>query len=372
MKHLAIILLAAFALGAGGGARAASPSAFDLVGKWEGGIEFGRMKFTMILRVVKTPGNRIAATMEMPEQGVKDMPLAALLFNHPEVRLEFDQMGGAFTGRLNAAGDEFAGAFEDGPGGKPMEAKFKRASEDDKPEPVKTYTFAKDEPMDMRGYWGGSFEAFPGMILNMGLKIGRLPDGTFSAHLDIFDQGALSIPATKVSYAKPAATMEWQLFQSSFEAALSEDGQSLSGEWKQRGRGAKLTFKRLAKPATAIPEGLSFEPDKRGEEDLRGYWKGTLDVQGQVLRLKIRIGRAEDSSYAGSMISVDQGGREFPWSSIAKKDGKVRLELKMLGAVFSGAINKAGTEIDGNWEQGPNPLPLKLERSTKAEFEKSN
>ncbi len=373
MKRLLDLLLAACVTFLGGASlSAASPSAFDLVGKWEGGMDFGRMKFRMILRVAKTPENKIALTMEIPEQGMKGMPLSAMLYNHPDIRLEFDRMGGTFTGKLNAEGNEITGAFEDGPGGKAMEAKFKRSSETDKPEPVKTYSFSKNEPMDIRGYWKTTMEPFPGMVMRVGLKIGRLPDGTFSAEMDMLDQGAKDIPATKVAYAKPTATMEWQLFQASTEAALSQDGQSLSGEWKQGGKATKVKWDRLSKPATSVPDGLSFAPDKSANGDIRGYWKGSMDVQGQTLRLKIRIGRAEDATFAGSMIRVDQGGREFPWSSITKTADDVRLELKMLRAVFAGAVNKAGTEMEGKWEQGGNPLPLKLQRSTQAEFEKQN
>ncbi len=370
MKRIADLLLAALIALGGASLSAASPSAFDLVGKWEGGIDFGRMKFKMILRVAKTPENRIAATMEIPEQG--GMPLSAMLYNHPDIRLEFDRMGGAFTGKLNAEGNEIAGAFDDGPGGKAMEAKFKKSTEADKPEPVKIFTFSQNEPVDIRGYWKTTMEPFPGMAMRVGLKIGRLPDGTFSAEMDMIDQGAKDIPATKVAYTKPTATMEWQAFQATIEASLSEDGQSMSGEWKQRGKVNKVKLERLSKPATALPDGLSFAPDKSAKGDIRGYWKGTLDAQGQTLRLKIKIGSAEDASLAGSMISVDQGAREFPWTSVTKQENDVRMELKILGAVFSGAVNKNGSEIEGTWQQGVNPLPLKLERSTQTEFEKQN
>lgn len=146
----------------------------------------------------------------------------------------------------------------------------------------------------------------------------------------------------------------------------------MSGEWKQGGKGVKVKLERITKPATALPEGLSFTPDKSSKEDLRGYWKGNLDAQGQILRLKVKIGRAQDASFAGSLISVDQGAREFPWTSVKKTGNDVRLELNLLRAVFTGTMNKEGTALEGQWEQGGNPLPLKLERFTQAEFEKKD
>ena len=335
-------------------------------------MDFGRFKFTMVLRVVKSPEDKIEVTVEIPEQGMKGMPLGAMLYNHPDVRLEFERMGGVFNGKLSADGTEISGAFDDGPGGKAMEAKFRRSSEEDKPEPIKTYTFAVGETQDIRGYWKTSFEPVPGMVMRVGVKIGRLPDGTFRAEMDMIDQGAKDIPASTVTYTKPVAKMEWKQFQSSIDASLSDDGQSLAGEWKQGGQTKKVKLERLTKPATALPDGLSFEPDKGSQGDLPCYWKGNLETPGQTLRLKVKIGRAEDSSFAGTLISVDQGGPEFGLSSVTKKEKEVRLELKMLRALFSGEINTEGSVIEGKWEQGGGSIPLKLERSTRAEYEKKN
>ena len=70
-----------------------------------------------------------------------------------------------------------------------------------------------------------------------------------------------------------------------------------------------MNFDRLAKPETALPEGISFTPDRNSPEDIRGNWKGTLEVpDGPKLRLAIKIGKAPDDSYAGTMASLDQGG----------------------------------------------------------------
>jgi hypothetical protein len=343
------------------------PSASDLVGRWNAIIEFGKFKFKMNLKIAPADdGKRIKATMDIPDQGAKDMPLSALLFNYPDVRVEIDQFRTAFNGKLSEDRNAISGEFEEGPGGRPIEVVFKRNTEPEKPEPVKTYTFAPDEAHDIRGYWTGSVEARPGTVMRMGLKVGKLPDGSFQALMDNFDQGATDVPATSVSYSDGAAKMEWELFRLVFESKLSGDGKELAGTWKQ-GKEVPVKFQRLAKPATALPEGISFVPDKNSPEDIRGHWKGVLEVQGgNKLRLALKLGKLPDGSFAGTMASLDQGARELPASSIGYTNPVVRMEWKGINGVYTGAVNQAGTEIDGTWRQG-GPLPLKFHRVESAE-----
>ena len=364
MKRQLVFILTLL-LGAFAAQAEKKPSAMDLVGRWNALIEFGKFKVKLNLKITED-GKRVKATMNMPDQGANEMPISALLFNYPEVRVEIDQFQTAFNGKLSEDRNTIAGEFEEGPGGRPIEVVFKRNTEPEKPEPVKSYTFAAGEAQDIRGYWTGSVEARPGTAMRMGLKIGKLPDGSFQALMDNFDQGASDVPATSVSYTNGAAKLEWEGFRLVFESTLNADGKELTGTWKQGPKGIPVKFNRLAKPATALPEGISFVPDKNSPEDIRGYWKGALDVQGNKLRLALKLGKLPDGSFAGTMASLDQGARELPASSIGYTNPAVRMEWKGLNGVYNGTVNKAGTEIDGTWEQGA-PLPLKLLRVESAE-----
>src|SRR5437867_3846594 len=125
-----LVLLGAFAVQAD-----AKPSAADLVGRWNAVIEFGKFKFKMNLKIAPDEdGKRIKATMDIPDQGARDMPLSALLFNYPDVRIEIDQFRTAFNGKLSEDRNAIAGEFEEGPGGRPIEVVFKRDTEPEKPE----------------------------------------------------------------------------------------------------------------------------------------------------------------------------------------------------------------------------------------------
>lgn len=343
----------------------AKPSSADLAGRWDAVIEFGKIKFRINLKITPTDeGKRIKVTMDNPDQGVNDMPVSAFLYNHPDVRLEIDQFNTAFNGKLGADGSTITGTFEEGPGGRPIDVVFKRNTEPEKPEPVKSYTLAAGETPDIRGYWKTSLEPQPGMVLRLGLKIGRLPDGSFHVLMDSFDQGAQNIPATSVTYTNGAAKVEWGQFSAVFESKLSANGKELVGTWKQGPATTPVTFARLDKPATALPDGISFVPDKISPEDIRGQWNGILDAGGNKLRLILKVGKLPDGSYSGTMASPDQGGREMAVSTAGYTNPVVRLEWKAIRGVFTGTLNKAGTEMDGTWEQWGRPSPLKLQRAS--------
>lgn len=131
-RIFAIIVLSFFRLAP---AMVAAPSALDLVGKWDALIEFGKFRMKLVLRIVPSKdGKKAQVTMDVPEQGAKDVPVSALLFNPPEVRLEIDQFGTTFNGNLSDDGSAITGEFEQGPGGRPAGATFKRNTSPEKSE----------------------------------------------------------------------------------------------------------------------------------------------------------------------------------------------------------------------------------------------
>lgn len=344
----------------------AKPSALELVGKWQGTVEFGKFKLTLVLRITTNSMGRVEVALDMPEQGQRDMRADALLFNPPDVRLELDQFGTAYVGKVNSSFTEINGEFEEGPGGRPERLVFTKSTEPEKPEPPKSYTFAEGETRDIRGYWKGELEARPGMKMLASLKIGRLPDGTFKAELDLPEQGAKNIPASSVETKEKKATLKWQGFQGTLDATLSADGNTLAGSWLQMGNSNTVSFSRLDAPLQIVPANLSFAPEAGNVEDVRGFWKGSLEVPGQKLRLLFKVGRAPDGTYSGTLASLDQGGQELPMSSASFTAPTLKMEFKGIRGKYEGTLSKDGKSIEGKWEQFGNPMPLKLERTTES------
>jgi len=360
------ILLLCFLASFGVSSHAATPTAKDLVGKWEATAEFGKMKFKMALRIAEQADHRITATMDLPEHGQVGMPIAAVLFNSPDVRIEIDPLQTAFRGRLSDDLSEMKGEFEEGPGGRPISLVFKRSTRPDAPEPEKVFTFAAGEARDIRGHWKANIEAMPGMKLTFGLNVGKIPDGSYKASLDVLEQAAKGIPATAVSTSGKEMEIKWEALQMSFKGTLSDDGNKIDGEWKQRGKPEKIAFSRLDAPATLIPQNVSYDPDPNQPNDLRGQWTGKLDIPNQKLRIIVKLGKTPAGEFAGTMSSPDQGGGELPMASATIEPPKVVMEWPAIRGKFEGVITNEGSVLDGTWEQFGTKLPLKLER-TKAE-----
>jgi hypothetical protein len=352
-----------------GPAARAKPSTLDLLGKWEGTVDFGKFKFTLQIRIATNSAGRVEVAIDLPEQGQIGVPADALLFNPPDVRLEIDRFGTAYNGKVNSTFTEIDGEFEEGPGGRPERLVFKRSNKPDAPEPEKSYTFAKGEPRDIRGYWKGEMEGGGPMAMKMlaGLNIGRLSDGTFKATMDLPEQGAKNIPASSVTATNKGVILKWNGFDGSFEATLSEDGNQLTGPWMQMGRSNSVTFTRIDGPLKLIPDNVSFTPDTRKSDDIRGYWKGALEIPGRKLRLVVKVGRAPDGNYAATMASLDQGGQELPASTASFTAPTLKIEWKGIRGKYEGTISKDGNSIEGKWEQMGAPMPLKLERTTEKE-----
>src|SRR3954463_2519444 len=96
---LAIATLAlCFSAQAAGPNPSGARSALELLGKWEGHMEFGKMKFTLLLRMATNSAGRLEVGIELPEQGQRGMKAGALLFNAPDVRIEIDQFNTVYSG----------------------------------------------------------------------------------------------------------------------------------------------------------------------------------------------------------------------------------------------------------------------------------
>ncbi len=364
MKRIVWLLLAGLVLaGMTAPARAASPTTKDLLGKWEGVVNVGKFKFTLILRIANTENGRIGVTMDIPDQGQKGLPVNAILFNSPDVRIEIDQFQTAYNGKLTEDLSEIQGEFEEGPGGRPMAVNFTRSTKPDEKEPERTFTFQPGETRDIRGHWKTSLEAMPGMSFTFAVNIGRLADGTFKATLDVLEQGARDIPATSVKASGDQVEINWEPMQMSFNGKLDADANRMSGEWKMRGKPSQSTLERLDKPASLLPKEISYEPNPNNPDDIRGTWAGRLDLPGQKLRLILKVGQTPDGNFGGTLISPDQGPGELPMSSGSYSAPKVTLEWKGIRGKFEGTLTNNGSVLDGTWEQFGNKMPLKLERS---------
>jgi hypothetical protein len=97
--------------------------------------------------------------------------------------------------------------------------------------------------------------------------------------------------------------------------------------------------------------------------DLAGNWKGAIEVGQAKLRLLFKVSRTPAGVLTAKLDSLDQGARDIPVETVVTKDNTVRMEVKSVHGVYEGSFDVAGKKINGTWSQGPQSLPLTLERN---------
>jgi uncharacterized protein (TIGR03435 family) len=99
------------------------------------------------------------------------------------------------------------------------------------------------------------------------------------------------------------------------------------------------------------------------DQDLAGTWQGTLHA-GQDLRTIIKIVKQPNGSYKSDFYSIDQGARPISVDTTTLQGSTVKYSITAIGGTYEGKLSADGNTINGNWSQGPTPLPLVLTRST--------
>lgn len=92
-----------------------------------------------------------------------------------------------------------------------------------------------------------------------------------------------------------------------------------------------------------------------------GDWEGALDIQGQQLRLVLKV-QTTDGKTSGVLISLDQNGEQLPLTSISRTETGLTFLIARIDGRFDGKVSADTNTLDGTWVQYGNELPLKLSR----------
>jgi uncharacterized protein (TIGR03435 family) len=112
-------------------------------------------------------------------------------------------------------------------------------------------------------------------------------------------------------------------------------------------------------------------PAAAPDHDIVGTWQGTLHIAAGDnhpaidLRIVNKVTR-DDGKLKVLDYSIDQGGGEMKATSASFEDGILKFAIEPIDGKYEGKMSADGKSIAGNWTQGPNPLPLLLERATPA------
>ncbi|HET7873256.1 MAG TPA: hypothetical protein VFL42_12135, partial [Terriglobales bacterium] len=200
---------------------------------------------------------------------------------------------------------------------------------------------------DIAGDWQGTIDAGVAQ-LHVVLHISKAADGSYTATLDSLDQGAHGIPITSIALKNSKLTFESAPIHGTYEGKVSADAGQIEGTWSQ-GQPLPLNFRRAAKPS-----------------DIDGAWLGTLESGGAKLRLLFHI-TTTPAGLNATLDSLDQGARAIPANGIRREGQDLRIEFKQINGVFTGALNRELTAIEGTWTQGT-PLPLILKKASEKDL----
>ena len=96
-----------------------------------------------------------------------------------------------------------------------------------------------------------------------------------------------------------------------------------------------------------------------------GDWQGSLQVGPQSLPLVIHLTPGE-GGLAATMDSPAQGAMGIPVSSVRTSGDSLVFEVQVIQGRYEG-VRRADGSVEGTWSQGPNSLPLVLERVPEGE-----
>jgi pimeloyl-ACP methyl ester carboxylesterase len=95
---------------------------------------------------------------------------------------------------------------------------------------------------------------------------------------------------------------------------------------------------------------------------VEGHWQGVLKVTPQVeLRITLEVIKGKDGTLSGNWGSPDEALKGLPLGSIALKDSVLTFATKH-GVTYKGKLNRAETEVVGEWIQRGKAYPLTFNR----------
>lgn len=92
-----------------------------------------------------------------------------------------------------------------------------------------------------------------------------------------------------------------------------------------------------------------------------GDWRGTLDAGTAKLDLILHVVR-KDGALTGTLDSPDQGATGLAVEAITVSGKSLRFEMKSLGADYEGVFSSDGSQIEGEFRQQGQRLPLTFKR----------
>jgi len=115
MRRAGLFIIALMVLGISiswAASEQAQAQAFNPAGIWVGTISIGGVDIRIVLKIVARPDGSLAATMDSPDQGAKDIPVDTVKVAGVRLQFEMKSIQGTYDGTFNAATKEIEGTWK--------------------------------------------------------------------------------------------------------------------------------------------------------------------------------------------------------------------------------------------------------------------
>jgi hypothetical protein len=211
------------------------------------------------------------------------------------------------------------------------------------------------QAVDPSGHWEGAI-TLPNGELTFQVDVLKKANGDLVAAYSRPENNLTGLPLTRVTLDGRAISFVLT-GNTTFQGVFFADGKTISGDVTAPIGTAPFSMTRTGDAVFApIPKNAPIA------RELEGIWNGTLSLQGESLRLVLKMANQADGTAVGTIISVDRGDLELPLG-MTQKASMLTLHSSAIGGdFFAGALNGAG-ELAGTFSQGPVTAPLTFVRA---------
>lgn len=311
----------------------------DITGTWEGELAIAPGT-TLAVHFVLTrdaDGSYSAVVTSPNPDGIQNVAASSTRFEQNRLTLAVDELAGSYEGVL--ADGVIAGEWIQESGRIPLELR-----------PYQERTLSQEAIETLLGQWTGDIEAPQGEITVV-FRFESNDDAGFQGFLDVPAQGANGIALANVAFADDGTLgVDVPQVRGRYEGSL--EGGQFVGTWTQGPQSLPLTLSRGEYTPTVTALDLSAEDMER----LAGAWKGQLGP----LEVTVRFETADTGERVAFLDVPAQGASGVVVSEATLAGDALTLRIAAIAAEYRAALS--GAEISGEWQQGPQTMPLTLMR----------
>jgi len=201
----------------------------DIAGDWQGTLTVDADKIHMTLHVSEGDKGTLRATMDSAEQGVRGVPVTAIVLKDSKLALTIDSVHATYNGIVNAG--VIVGTWSQG---QPMSLTFTR--------PPRSTAIVR--PSELDGVWQGVLQV-GGYQLHLAFHITTGPNG-LSATMDSPDQGKFGLKVIDARRDVDTLVLQMPDMEAKFQGTIAKDLATIVGVFTQGGASLPLTLKRNA------------------------------------------------------------------------------------------------------------------------------